>query len=255
MLKTRIIPVLLLRNGRMVKGKQFSAFRDVGDPVSAARIYNAQNADELIFLDIDASHEGRASLIDVIERVSRECFMPFAVGGGVTSVENVRELLNAGADKVVVTTAALVHPDFISEAAKIFGNQCIVVGIDVRRDEASGKYRLYSHSGRQLHETELLDHVRDMESRGAGELFVNSIDFDGTMQGYDLGLATLVRSHTNLPVIIAGGAGNFKHLAQAIHEAQVHAVACASVFHFGDNNPVRARAYLKNEGILVKNTK
>lgn len=253
MLKTRIIPVLLLKNGRMVKGKQFAGFRDVGDPVSAARIYNAQNADELAFLDIEASGEGRKTLLDVVGKVSKECFMPLAVGGGVTSVEDVRELLRAGADKVIITSAAVENPELICQAARIFGNQCVIGGVDVKRE--GEKYFVYTHSGKIKTNLDLIAHLRDLESRGAGELFVNSIDRDGMMQGCDLELASVVKENTRRPAILCGGAGHFMHLADAVQKAGVHAVACASLFHFGDNNPVRARSYLKNLGVPVKNIK
>mgnify|MGYP001206619555 CR=1 FL=1 len=253
MLKTRIIPVLLLRNGRMVKGRQFRDFRDTGDPVSAARIYNAQYADELVFLDIEASAEGRGTLVDMIQRVSRECFMPLTVGGGIADTDTIRELLRAGADKVVITTAAVENPGLIAEAAGLFGKQCIVVGIDVRRED--GRHVVYTHSARTRTGVDLLQHVAEMERLGAGELFLNSIDHDGMMDGYDLELARTVRQRTSLPVIICGGAGHFAHLVAAIQDAGVQAVACASVFHFGDNNPIRARSFLKNAGIDVKNVK
>lgn len=251
MLKTRIIPLLLLRKGRMVKGRHFRDFRDVGDPTSAARIYNAQNADELIFLDIEASVQGRQALIDVIRRVSKECFMPLSVGGGVRSLEDIRALLNAGADKVVITSAAAQDPGFIRVASEAFGRQCIVVGVDVKKED--GIYRVYTHSGRDRADVDLIAHVKRMEKEGAGEILVNSIDRDGTMEGYDLVLARSVVEAVSLPVIICGGSGNFMHLVDAVQQAGVHAVACASVFHFGDNNPIRARSYLKNKGIPVKN--
>jgi cyclase len=254
MLKARIIPVLLLRNGRMVKGRQFQDFRDVGDPVSAARIYNAQNADELVILDIDATDQGRGALLNVISRISEECFMPLTVGGGIRSSENIRSLLNAGADKVVITTAALDRPELIAEAAHAFGNQCIVVGMDVRK-EPSQQYVLYSNSGKQKREKPFLEHLHAVETLGAGEVLVNSIDRDGMMGGYDLDLARLVQLNTALPVIIAGGAGNFQHLLDAMTAAKLRAVACASLFHFADNNPIRARAFLRNAGIPMKNTK
>lgn len=251
MLKKRIIPVLLLKNGRMVKGRQFKDFRDVGDPISAARIYNAQNADELIFLDIDASHQHRGTLLRVIEAVARECFMPFTVGGGIRTVEEIRALLRAGADKVVINTAAVENPRFVAEAADIFGRQCIVIGIDTRRD--GDQIRLYTHSGRTAASVDLHQHISDMIRLGAGEIFINSIDQDGMMQGYDMALLKLIRELATLPVIACGGAGNFQHLADAIQQAGMDAVGCASIFHFGDNNPIRARSFLKNKGIPVKN--
>lgn len=250
-LKARIIPLLLLRDGRMVKGKQFDNFRDVGDPVSAARIYNAQNADELVFIDIDASHEKRGTLTHIIQEVSRECFMPLTVGGGVSSIQDVRELLNSGADKVLINSAAVENPTFITEASRIFGSQCIVLGIDVKR-EGDG-FAIYTHSGRVRTDLDLHDWVSGARALGAGEILINSIDCDGMMQGYDNELLNFVVPLTDLPVIACGGAGNFMHLVEAIQELKVHAVACASLFHFGDNNPVRARSTLKNKGIAVKN--
>lgn len=255
MLKKRIIPTLLLSNGRMVKGKQFENFRDTGDPVSAARIYNAQNADELFFLDIDANRKGSA--FDILEKtvnaVSAECFMPLSVGGGVDSIEKMRRLLLAGADKISITTAAHTTPDLIGEAANLFGRQCVVVGLDVKVE--NGSYSLYSHCGMQKSTKSLRDFVLEMTERGAGEFVMNSIDNDGMMNGYDLQLAKEVRRYTDRPLIIAGGAGTFMHLVDAFKEAHVDAVACASLFHFGDNNPIRARSYLLNQGIPMKLTK
>ena len=251
MLKRRLIPVLLLKQGRMVKGRQFRDYRDTGDPVSAARIYNAQKADELALLDIDASHENRGTLIRIIERVSSECFMPFTVGGGVRSVEDVRKLLKAGADKVLINTAAAETPQFVAEAANVFGKQCIVVGVDAKRE--GDRYRVYVHGARSATDLDLVEHIRCMEQMGAGEIFLNSIDHDGMMNGYDHDLLNLVVGTTTLPVIASGGAGNFQHLVDAFTQCGAHAVACASLFHFGDNNPIRARSFLKNEGIPVKN--
>lgn len=250
MLKRRVIPLLLLRDGRMVKGRQFTDFRDTGDPVSAARIYNAQNADELVFLDIEASVGGRRALLDVIERVSAECFMPLAVGGGVRTIEDVRMLLRAGADKVVITSAAVETPEFLREVSDHFGAQCVVMGVDFRRDPALG-YRVFSRNGSVAHELSVEAHVGRAAALGAGEVLLNSIDEDGMMRGYDLEIATRARAVTTLPIILAGGAGNFQHLADGFN-AGADAAACASLFHFGDNNPIRARSFLKNAGFPVK---
>lgn len=251
MLKKRIIPLLLLSNARMVKGKQFTDFRDTGDAVSAARIYNAQNADELIFLDIDANRHG--SSFDILEstvkRVAAECFMPLTIGGGIDSVDKIRRLLLAGADKVAITTAAHTDPDLINHAASLFGRQCIVVGLDIKQG------RLYTHAGSKPSTQSLTDFVMDMTARGAGEFLINSIDQDGMMMGYDLDLVNKVRNHTDRPLIIAGGAGTFMHLVDAFKQTSVDAVACASLFHFGDNNPIRARSYLLNQNIPMKLTK
>lgn len=251
MLKRRIIPVLLLKGGRMVKGRQFADYRDTGDPISASRIYSAQKADELVFIDIEASHQNRTTLTALIERVSEECFMPLTVGGGIRSVEDIRVLLRAGADKIIVNTAASEVPGLIAGAADQFGRQCIVVGIDVRREQ--GEYRVYTHCGRVPTSLQLSAHLSEMEKMGAGEFLINSIDRDGMMQGYDHDLLRLVRSGTSRPVIAMGGAGHFQHLADVLQADLAHAVACASLFHFGDNNPIRARSFLKNKGIPVKN--
>jgi cyclase len=249
MLKRRVIPVLLLRGKRCVKGKQFGGFRDTGDPVMATRVYNAQAADELIFLDIDATNEGRPPMLDVVEKVSEEAFMPFTFGGGIRTVEDVRRALAAGADKVVITTAAVLDPQFVASVAETFGSQCVIAGIDVRRE--SGRYAVYTHSGRRRAEIGFVDLIRRLDAAGAGEILINSIDEDGMMRGYDLDLVKVAASTTKKPVIACGGAGNYGHLAEAFR-AGAHAVACASLFHFGDNNPPRVRAFLKNAGFPVK---
>jgi len=250
MLKQRLIPTLLLRNGRMVKGVNFDNYRDTGDPVSAARIYNAQYVDELVFIDIDATHEGRATNKDIISKVSRECFMPLTIGGGIKSVEEIRELLLVGADKVIINSAAYHDDDLIRESSRIFGKQCIIIGIDVKHEH--GEYVLYKNSGREKCNVSLIDHIKKMEMLGAGELFINNISRDGLMQGYDLNLINLVNKTTNLPVIACGGAGNFSHLSEAYLNTHVSGLAMASIFHFGDNNPIRARAYLKNNKVKIK---
>ncbi len=251
MLKKRIIPLLLLSKARLVKGMQFTHFRDTGDPVSAARIYNAQNADELIFLDIDANRHG--SSFDVLEstvkRIATECFMPLTVGGGIDTVDKIRRLLLAGADKVAITTAAHTHPDLINEAASLFGRQCIVVGLDIKQQQ------LYTHCASKPATRTLADFVIDMTTRGAGEFLVHSIENDGMMAGYDLEIVNEVRCYTDRPLIVAGGAGTFMHLVDAFKQTNVDAVACASLFHFGDNNPIRARSYLLNQNIPMKLTK
>lgn len=250
MLKLRLIPILLLRGGRMVKGVSFADYRDTGDPVFASRVYNSQLVDELVFLDIDATSEGRETNIDVIETVSKECFMPLTIGGGVRSVPGMRRLLRCGADKVVITTAALENPALIREAASEFGSQCIVVGLDVRC--VDGTYTLFSYSGRVRRDIPLAEHIQICREMGAGEFFLNSIDRDGRMEGYELDLIRFVVRHASIPVIGCGGAGNFMHLVEAAKETGVSALAMASIFHFGDNNPIRARFYLKNQGVKVK---
>jgi len=229
MLKKRVIPVLLLRGARCVKGKQFADYRDTGNPVMATRVYNAQSADELMFIDIDATHEGRQSMLDVVEKVSEEAFMPFTFGGGIRNVEDVRRALSAGADKVTITTAAIERPELVTEAAETFGRQCVVAGIDVRRDGGpGGKPVVYTHSGRKRVDVDLVDLVRELDSRGAGEILINSIDEDGMMQGYDLDLVRTVVAATKKPVIACGGAGNYGHLA-AVLAAGAHAVQASFI--------------------------
>lgn len=256
MLKCRIIPVLLLKNGRMVKGKQFQDFRDTGDPVSASKIYNHQDADELVFIDIEASRPGsikdRKVLYRVIEQVSEVCFMPLCVGGGVDSVEDAVQLIKIGADKVIINTAAVEHPEVVRKIADKLGAQSVVVAVDVKR-EGEG-YTIHTHCATQRRPDVLLEpYISGLEERGAGEVFINSIDRDGMMTGYDHELLKRVRAATALPVIACGGAGDFKDLVEAFQMDKVNAAACASLFHFGDNNPLRAKAFLKNYGIPLKN--
>jgi cyclase len=250
MLKKRVIPVLLLSNGRMVKGRQFKAFRDTGDPRSAARIYNAQYADELAFIDIQASLQSRGALLDVVKTAASECFMPLTVGGGINQIDDVRALLLAGADKVIITTAAVHQPALIRQAAETFGSQCIVAGIDFRVE--AGVAKVWVKCGAEATELDPVDHARNLVELGAGEIFLNAIDRDGMMGGYDLEVASRVANAVTVPVIICGGAGNFSHLAEAFQSTPVAATACASLFHFGDNNPIRARSYLRNQGIPVR---
>ena len=251
MLKKRIIPTLLLKKGRMVKGRKFKDFKDTGDPVSAARIYNAQKSDELVFIDIEASTNNRSLLFSIIEKVAEECFTPFTVGGGIKNLHDIKTMLRIGADKVLINTAALENPSLISSAADTFGSQCIVVGIDVRREK--NDWQIYTHGGQKISKVSLGEYLPNLKNRGAGEILVNSIDYDGMMSGYDLDLLRLIRSQTDCPIIALGGAGNFQHLAEVLSNELADAVACASLFHFGDNNPIRARAFLKNQGIAVKN--
>jgi cyclase len=254
MLKKRIIPVLLLQDGRMVKGKQFKDYRDTGDPRTAVRIYSAQDADELVFLDIQASTKGHSNLLDILNLASEECFMPLTAGGGVTSIDNIRELLLAGADKVLINTATVTKPSLIKQSAEYFGNQCIVAGIDYRVDD-NGIPKVWIRSGHEPTSLDPVDHARSLADIGAGEILLNSIDRDGMMQGYDLKMAGTVAHAVSVPVIVCGGAGNFMHLADVLKNTAVSAAACASIFHFGDNNPIRARSYLRNLGIPMRNLK
>lgn len=251
MLKKRIIPTLLLRNGRMVKGKNFDQYRDVGDPIYASRVYNAQYVDELVFLDIDATNENRPCNHQIIERVSKECFMPLTIGGGIQSLDEIKLLLRCGADKVIINSAAYKNPKFIKKAVTNFGSQCIVIGIDVRKN-TNGGYSLYSNSGKILQNISLKDHILMMSSLYVGELFINDISSDGLMTGYDHNLIKYITSLVKLPIIACGGAGNFQHLVDAFKTTDVNALAMASIYHFGDNNPIRARSHLINHEINMK---
>jgi len=247
MLKKRVIPVLLLQNGRMVKGVRFADYRDTGSPATAVRIYSAQDADELVFLDIQASVSSRKSLLGIIREAARECFMPLAAGGGITSVDEARELLAAGADKVVITTAAYENPGLVSALAERFGSQCVVAGIDYKGTREGA--RVWTRCGTQPTDAEPIALAQRLADLGAGEIFLNSIDRDGTMQGYDLSFAGRVADAVPVPVVACGGAGNFAHLAELLSGTGVSGAACASIFHFGDNNPIRARSFLRNAGI------
>ncbi len=251
MLKKRIIPVLLLKNGRMVKGKQFCNYRDTGEPKTAIRIYSAQDADELIFLNIDSQTTDKSSLIELLKIASKECFMPLSAGGGVDSVQDVRDFLLAGADKVVINTNSVLSPNLIKKSAEIFGSQCIVGSIDYKKSNI-GSNKVYINSGKTMIDLDPISHAIHLESLGVGEIILNSIDRDGMMQGYDIELAEEISTKISIPLIVAGGAGNFMHLIDLFKNTDSSAAACASIFHFGDNNPIRARSYLKNAGIPMR---
>jgi cyclase len=250
MLKKRIIPKLLLKNGRNVKGVKFVHLRDTGHPVTNARIYDAQGADELMFLDITASAENRSILYDIIARTAEEVFMPFCVGGGVRTVEDIRNLLLAGADKVSINTAAVENPTLIADGARLFGVQCIVVSIDFRRH--GRRCKVCTHGGTVATDLDVLDHVRRMADLGAGEILLTSIDRDGTMEGYDLEITRAVADAVNVPVIASGGAGTLQHLVDAVHEGHASAVAVGSLFHFTDQSPIKARAFMRVAGVDVR---
>lgn len=257
MLKKRVIPVLLLSDKQMVKGKRFNEYRPTGKPVSAVRIYSAQDADELVFLDVDASKPDKTadfdSLVEIVSLAAEECFMPLSAGGGIYSLEQIRQLLLAGADKVVINSATITEPQFIRQAAEKFGNQCIVAGIDFKQTDDGP--RVWINCGTEPTELEPVSHAIDMQERGAGEIFLNSIDNDGMMDGYDLEIIHTVSQAVSIPVIGCGGAGNFQHLHDLLHATEASAAACASLFHFGDNSPIRARSYLQNNGLQMRTLK
>jgi cyclase len=255
MLKIRIIPCLDVHDGRVVKGVNFVDLVDAGDPVEAARAYDAAGADELCFLDISASHEGRDTLIDVVRRTAEQCFMPLTVGGGVREVSDVRKLLLAGADKVSFNTAAVNNPDIIDAAAEKFGSQCIVVALDAKQvdeDENGARWEIFTHGGRQATGLEAVGFARNMAARGAGEILLTSMDRDGTKSGFDLGLTRAIADAVSVPVIASGGVGTLQHLVDGVRDGHASAVLAASIFHFGTYTIGEARAALAAAGLPVR---
>ena len=251
MLKIRIIPCLDVKDGRVVKGVNFVDLKDAGDPVEQARIYDAAGADELCFLDITASHENRDTLYDVVRRTAEQCFMPLTVGGGVRKVEDIRQLLLAGADKVSINTAAVKTPEFVKEAAEKFGSQCIVVAIDAKQ-VSPGRFEIFTHGGRNATGIDAVAWAKRMESYGAGEILLTSMDRDGTRVGYDLPLTRAVADAVNVPIIASGGVGALEHMVAGVHEGHASAVLAASIFHFGQFTIVDAKGALARAGIPVR---
>ncbi len=252
MLSVRIIPCLDVKAGRVVKGLQFEQLRDVGDPVEAARAYQEQGADELVFLDITASSDGRNIMHEVVERTASEIFMPLTVGGGLRSVEDIRAMLNAGADKVSLNTAAIQNPDLVLQAAKKFGNQCIVVAIDARREPGTDSWRVYTHGGRNRTDLDVLDWAKRVVELGAGEILLTSMDCDGMQSGYDIELTRRVSEAASVPVIASGGAGNLDHLVDVVRDGKASAVLAASIFHFGTYTIRQAKEKLRDAGMPVR---
>jgi imidazole glycerol-phosphate synthase subunit HisF len=252
MLTKRIIPCLDVTNGRVVKGTKFVELRDAGDPVEAAVAYNAQGADELVFLDITATSDGRRTMVDVVARTAERCFMPLTVGGGIRAVSDMKEMLQAGADKVSVNSAAVYHADLINQGADTFGSQCIVVAIDAKRDGV-GKWRVYTAGGRTPTERDAVEWAREAAQRGAGEILLTSMDADGTKNGYDLELTKAVSEAVGIPVIASGGAGNLKHMTDVLGPAgKADAVLAASIFHFGEYTIRQAKEYMAAQGIPMR---
>ena len=253
MLCKRMIPCLDVHGGRVVKGVRFVDLRDAGDPVEAALAYDAQGADELVFLDITASHEERAIMLDVVRRTAEGIYMPLTVGGGIRSIEDIRALLRAGADKVSVNTAALERPELIRDAAQRFGSQCIVVAIDAKREPGEPlRWGVYTHGGRRPTGRDAVQWAREVEALGAGEILLTSMDRDGTGDGYDLELTRAVSEATSVPVIASGGAGTLEHLRQGVVDGKADAVLVASMFHFGRHTISEAKAYLRERGVVVR---
>ena len=254
MLCKRLIPCLDVKDGRVVKGVRFVDLRDAGDPVEAALAYDAQGADELVFLDITASHEDRAIMLDVVRRTAEGIYMPLTVGGGVRSLEDIRALLRAGADKVSLNTAAIARPALVAEAARAFGSQCIVVAIDAKREPSENGLRwgVYTHGGRRPSGLDALRWAREVEDLGAGEILLTSMDKDGTGEGYDLELTRAVSQAVSVPVIASGGAGTLEHLREGVTEGMADAALVASIFHFGRHTIAEAKAYLRERGVAVR---
>ncbi len=251
MLKVRVIPCLDVRDGRVVKGVNFVGLRDAGDPVEQARVYDAAGADELAFLDITASHERRGILLDVVRRTAEACFMPLTVGGGVRTLDDIRALLLAGADKVSINTAAVRNPDFVRAAAEKFGSQCITVAIDAK-SVGSDAYEIFTHGGREATGIDAVEFARAMEAKGAGEILLTSMDRDGTREGFNIGLTRAVADAVGIPVIASGGVGRLEHLVEGVREGHASAVLAASIFHFGDHSIAEAKAAMAGAGIPVR---
>jgi len=252
MLKTRIIPCLDVKDGRVVKGVNFVDLRDAGDPVEQARLYDREGADELCFLDITASSDNRGIILDVVSRTAEQCFMPLTVGGGVRTLDDIRKLLLAGADKVSINTAAVKDPDFVRQAAQKFGSQCITVAVDAKR--AGDGFEVFTHGGRNATGIEAVGWAQRMMEYGAGEILLTSMDRDGTKQGFDLPLTRAIADAVTIPVIASGGVGNLQHLIEGVTEGHASAVLAASIFHFGEYRIAEVKAAMAAAGIPVRLT-
>ena len=252
MLKVRVIPTMLHKGFGLVKGTQFDSRRAVGSPMQAVKVYNLRNVDELVFLDVSATAEGRGPDLDLIDDLADDCFMPFAVGGGVSSIDDVRDLLSVGADKVVLGTAAIETPSIVREASDRFGAQCVVVSIDTRRTGADDRAEVFVRSGTVATGSDPVDVAREMEALGAGELLVQSIDRDGVMDGYDVDTVRRIADVVNVPVVASGGAGTFADMAEVLSDGRASAVAAAAMFHFTQQTPMEAKQYLAGHGFPVR---
>ena len=250
MLKNRIIPCLDVKNGRVVKGINFVDLKDAGDPVEQAKIYSDGGADEICFLDITASNENRSTIYEVVKKTSKKCFVPLTVGGGVRSIEDINKLLNCGADKVSINTAAVQNPKIVMESSLKFGSQCIVVAIDAKKEGNS--WKIFTHGGRNKTDIDAIKFAKQMEEYGAGELLVTSMDRDGTQKGYDIDLMQKISEMVNIPVIASGGVGSLDHLAEGITKGKANAVLAASIFHYGKYSIKQAKEYLDSKGIPVR---
>ncbi len=250
MLKNRIIPCLDVKNGRVVKGINFLDLKDAGDPVEQAKIYSDGGADEICFLDITASNENRDTIYEVVKKTSKKCFVPLTVGGGIRVIADINKLLNCGADKVSINSAAVQNPELIKESSKKFGSQCIVVAIDAKKN--SDSWEVFTHGGRNKTGIDAIEFAKKMENSGAGELLVTSMDRDGTEIGYDIELISNISSKVNIPVIASGGVGNLDHLVEGVKLGKASALLAASIFHYGKYSIKEAKEYLKLKGIPVR---
>jgi cyclase len=252
MITKRIIPCLDVKDGRVVKGIQFVQLRDAGDPVELARVYDEQGADELVFLDISASHEGRKTMVDVVKAVASELAIPFTVGGGIHSLDDMKKILRAGADKVSLNTAAVNHPSLITEGAEYFGSQCIVVAIDAKYDAELGSWRVYTHGGREATEKEVVSWAKEAVERGAGEILLTSMDSDGEKKGYDVSLTKAVSEAVTVPVIASGGAGKKEDFLEILTEGKADAALAASIFHYKETSVQEVKHFLQLQGVDIR---
>ncbi len=252
MVTKRIIPCLDVKDGRVVKGIQFVELRDAGDPVELARFYDEQGADELVFLDISASTEGRKTMVEVVKSVASQLAIPFTVGGGINSLEDMKRILRAGADKVSLNTAAVNHPELIREGADFFGSQCIVVAIDAKWNEELGTWRVYTHGGKTAADKDVISWAKEVVELGAGEILLTSMDCDGEKTGFDLALTKAVSEAVTVPVIASGGAGNAQHFADAFIEGKADAALAASIFHYKETSVSEVKSFLREKGVNVR---
>lgn len=252
MLKKRIIPVLLMKDGKMVKGKKFRNFRETGLPESTVDVYSSQEADELIFLNISTNKNYFEYFKEIVSRAAKKCLMPLTIGGNIKSIENVREMLKIGADKIIITSQIIENFNLINEVSETFGAQCMIVGIDYSYDKEKKKYFVWKNLYSEKTKYELFEYIKILKNYNFGQIFMNSIDNDGLMKGYDLNVIKKAKQISNKPIIACGGAGNFEHVEKLFLETDIAAASCASIFHFGDNNPIRMRTYLKNKNILTR---
>jgi len=254
-LAKRIIPCLDVDNGRVVKGVNFVGIRDAGDPVEVAKRYNEQGADEITFLDITATHEGRDTTVHTVEQIASEVFIPLTVGGGIRTIDDIRTMLNAGADKVSINSAAVHNPDFVREASERFGAQCIVVAIDAKRVSAEGepgRWEIFTHGGRKPTGIDAVEWATKMADYGAGEILLTSMDRDGTKNGFDLGVTRAISDAVSVPVIASGGVGDLQHLVDGVKKGRADAVLAASIFHFGEYSVPEAKQFMQSQGVEVR---